>query len=231
MQDDGIEQLGSLGGLLVADDHMRLTLDRTDAYDYVFAEHGQQLSSGDAAGIGFWQNKHGQELIALGGPALATWLSTNFNNVFGNELVGADGSTVAQFYRDQLFKQKGKKVAGPAKVDAQFMAVALATYFTSRNLAGDVGADYGFNVTDTGIGTKIVNIGDRGAAFNALNQEDRTIMQLLLETNSLTDRPDQIDGFAYLYDADGDGVIDAEEALLRTLANELYSEISEAGGS
>ena len=46
------------------------------------------------------------------------------------------------------------------------MTVALATYFTSSDLAGNVAADYGFNVTDTGIRTKVVNVGDSGAAFD-----------------------------------------------------------------
>ena len=81
--------------------------------------------------------------------------------MLGNKLVGATGQDVADFYRSELFKQKAQKSAGPAKVDAQFMAVALATYFTSSNLAGTVAADFGFNVTFTGIGTKIVNVGDR----------------------------------------------------------------------
>jgi hypothetical protein len=128
-----------------------------------------------------------------------------------------------------LFKQKAKKSAGPAKVDAQFMAVALATYFTSSNLAGNVAAAYGFNVTDTGIGTKVVNVGSAGAAFGVANGTDMTIMQLLLATDSLTDVPDDVSGFAYIYDCNGDGQIDSEEALLRALANEIYSSINEAG--
>ena len=104
------------------------------------------------------------------------------------------GSQVATFYRDQVFK--GLKLGGPAKVDAQFMAVALATFFTDRTLAGLCRGPYGFNVTDTGIATKIVNVGTKGAAFNVANGSDRTIMQLLLATNSLTDQPNSVLGFA-----------------------------------
>jgi Ca2+-binding EF-hand superfamily protein len=115
-------------------------------------------------------------------------------------------------------------------VDAQFMAVALATYFTSSNLAGNVAVAYGFNVTDTGIGTKIVNVGSSGAAFGVSNGTDLTVMQLLLGTNGLTDQPDEILGAAKIYDTNGDGVIDAYEASLRTMANELYSAINEGGG-
>jgi uncharacterized delta-60 repeat protein len=227
---DAAEQLGSLGGTIVANDLMQLTLSNVDAYDYVYAEYGQQLTAGDAAGIGFWQNKHGQQLITQGGTQLADWLTANFSNIFGNSLVGASGADVATFYREQLFKQQGKKSAGPAKVDAQFMAVALATYFTSSTLAGQAAAAFGFNVTDTGIGTKIVNVGTKGAAFGVANGTDLTIMQLLLATNSLTDQPDSAAGFAAIYDADGNGVISTAEANLRTLANDVYGGINEAGG-
>jgi hypothetical protein len=208
---------------------MQLTLARIDASDYVFAELGQQLTSGDTATIGFWQNKHGQSLIAQGGTALADWLTGNFRNVFGDEFVGANGADVADFYKGQLFKQKGNKSAGPAKVDGQFMAVALATYFTSSDLAGTVAADYGFNVTQTGIGTKVVNVGSPGDAFGVADGTDLTIMQLLLATNDLTDLPDGISGFAHIYDSNGDSVIDSLEAALRSMANEVYSSINEDG--
>jgi len=42
------------------------------------------------------------------------------------------------FYKGPVVQAAAKKSAGSAKVDTQFMAVALATYFTSRNLAGDI---------------------------------------------------------------------------------------------
>ena len=225
--DDGPELLGSLDNdSIVANDTMQLALVREDATDYIFSELGQQVASGDTAGIGFWQNKHGQSLISQGGTALANWLTDNFGNVFGNEFVGSDGDDVASFFKDQLFKQRGKKAAGPAKVDAHFMAVTLATYFTSSRLAGNVAADFGFNVTDTGIGTKVVNVGSGGAAFGVADGADLTIMQLLLATNDLTDQPDGITGFAHIYDTNGDGVIDAAEARLRVMANVVYSAIN-----
>jgi hypothetical protein len=143
---------------------------------------------------------------------------------------------VGEFFKDRLFRQKSAKSAGPAKVDAQFMAVALATYFTSSDLAGShVAADYGLNVTQTGIGTKVINVGTSGAAFNEMDYADMTIMQLLWATNSLTDVPtselpdgNQL-GFAHIYDTNGDGVIDSAEAALRTMANEVYSGINEQG--
>ena len=187
------------------------------------------MTDGDTATIGFWQNKHGQALIASGGSALADWLTGNFGNVFGNSLTGATGDDVASFYRDQLFMQKAKKSVGPAKVDAQFMAVALATYFTSSNLAGTVAEGFGFNVSDTGIGTKVVNVGNSGAAFGVADGVDLTVMQLLLATDSMTDMTDEIDNFAFIYDKDGNGIIDTEEAELRVMANEIYTFINEGG--
>src|SRR5262245_22984993 len=99
------------------------------------------------------------------------------------------------------------------------MAVALATYFTSRNLAGGVAAGFGFNVTDGGIGTKLINVSSSGAAFGVADNTDLTIIQLLLATNSLTDMPDHRLGFAYIYDKNGDGIIDAAEAALRSKAS------------
>lgn len=227
---DGKELLGTLGGSILGDDTLQLTITDVDAYDYAFAEIGQQVASGDAAGIGFWQNKHGQALIASGENNLAIWLTERFGNVFGDRLVGATGYDVADFYRNELFKQKAKKSAGPAKVDAQFMAVALATYFTSSQLAGNVATHFGFNVTQTGIGTRVVNVGSAGAAFDVANHTEMTILQLLDATNAMTDQPDSIDGFAHIYDQDGSGSIDLLEEELRRLANELYGWINQQGG-
>ena len=225
---DGAEQLGSLGGTIVANDVMELTLARIDASDYIFAELGQQIRSGDTATIGFWQNKNGQALLIAGGEALADWLTANFGNVFGDALAGAEGADVAAFYKGQVFKQKGLH-SGPAKVDAQFMALAFSVFFTSRNLAVDVAAGYGFNVTDTGIASNIVNVGSNGAAFGAQNNSERTILQLLLATSSMTDSSDNQTGSAFIYDVNGDGLIDGEEASLREMANNIYSAINEAG--
>ena len=141
---------------------------------------------------------------------------------------------MASFYKNEFFK---KKLKGTSKVDAQFMATALATFFTSSNLAGSgtFAADYGFNVTETGIGTKVVNVGSNGAAFDVADNTDMTIMALLLATNvalriSTTTRPTTTgDGYSHVYDADGDGVLDANEKALRAMANEIYSAINEGG--
>ena len=226
---DGPEILGSLGGLIwpdVPNDTMQLTVERVDATDYLFAEIGQQVSSGDTASIGFWQNKHGQALINSN-DGLGDWLTGRFGNIFGEDTFAE--TTVADFYKQQLFKQKGKKVAGPAKVDAQFMAVAMAAFFTSRDLAGgDYAAAYGFNVTDTGIGTRIVNVGSSGDAFGADNDSYLTIFELLDETNALTGASVS-NGYSWIYDSNGDGIIDDDEKALRGMANSVFSMINEQG--
>lgn len=223
---DGDETIGSLGGTVVADDVMQVTLQRDDAYDYVFAELGGGLNSGESAGIGFWQNKHGQTLITKGGEALATWLTTNFGNVFGDQLLDASGQDVASFYRDHLFFERSKKSKGPAKVDTQFMATALNVYFTNRTLAGDVGSGYGFTVSDTGLGVRIVNVGIGGAAFGVQNDSNLSVLQLLQATNALTDTADNLHGWASIYDRDGNGIIDDEERRLRVFANSIFGQIN-----
>ena len=55
---------------------------------------------------------------------------------------------VADLYSD-LFRRKKREaeqlgLSGPVKVDAQVMAVALATYVTNSSLASDAAVDYGF---------------------------------------------------------------------------------------
>ena len=41
---------------------------------------------------------------------------------------------------------------------------------------------------------------------------------------------DELSGFAHIYDRNGDGQIDALEAALRAMANDIYSAINEQGG-
>lgn len=118
--------------------------------------------------------------------------------------------------------------AGPATT------TALATFFTSSNLSGgSVAADYGFNVTETGIGTRVVNVGSNGAAFDVADDTDMTIMSLLLATNSLTDNDGLLnnddDGYSHVYDTNGDGVLDDYEKSLRAMANNVYSALNEQG--
>ncbi len=88
-------------------------------------------------------------------------------------------------------------------------------------------------MTETGIGTKVVNIGVNGAAFDVADNTDMTIMAMLLATNSLTDvdgvSNNDSDGYSRVYDRGGDGVLDAAEKALRAMANEIYTAINEQG--
>ncbi len=74
-----------------------------------------------------------------------------------------------------------------------------------------------------------MNVGSSGAAFGVADGDYRTIMQLLLATNALTDLPTILSGAANIYDTDGNGTIDAAEADLRVLANLIYTSINEGG--
>ncbi len=153
----------------------------------------------------------------------------SFPNLYGadagaHELVGDTNAEVAEFYKRQLFKNNGKnKLAGPSKVDAQTMAVVFAVYSTNATLAdGNIAESFGFLVTDTGVGTATINVGDAGEAFGVTNGSDVAVLDLLFATNAYT-----VDGV--LYDSDGDGKIDSWEQLLRTLANDVYTSINEGG--
>ncbi len=232
-----------------------------DGMNYNFGERidGGQLGTGQTATIGFWQNKHGQALIQSlnGSPEatlLASWLSSTFPNMYG-QLGDADDDGVADdpltnlqladLYR-QLFKRSGKdSPGGPPKLDAQVLAVALATYVTKESLveiAFDTSAtdpdlivavqSYGFQVTVGGVGSAWLNVGDFGAAFGVDDNTEVQIIDLLLATDRMS-----TGGLLYDFDHDGDasddggdGVIDDWEQLLRTLANDAYSAINEQGG-
>ena len=86
-------------------------------------------------------------------------------------------------------------------------------------------ADFGFNVTDSGIGTTVVNVGSSGAAFGfgVPDNTEMTILALLRATNELTAA-----GADLIYD-DGDGVLSDAEKVLRLLANTIYTNINEGG--
>lgn len=215
---------------VISANEMQLTLAGENASDYDFTELGSSVHAGDTATIGFWQNKNGQALINQGGAALVNWLNANFGNIFGdtfrNGSGGDNAAEVASFYKNEFFT---KKIQGTSKVDAQFMATAFAVFFTSSSLSGgNVAASYGFNVTATGIGTRVVNVGSSGAAFSVANNTNMTIMALLLATNNLTG-PSNNGSYRNVYDVDGNGVLDAAELALRSLANTIYTNINEEG--
>jgi len=124
--------------------------------NYNFGERvdGGEVSTGQTATIGFWQNKNGQNLIkSLNGDEdstlLAEYLSETFPNMYGTAVVYEGTNAlftnveVATLYRD-LFKRNARtSPGGPPKLDAQVLAVALATYVTKEGLAGLIYDDSG----------------------------------------------------------------------------------------
>lgn len=246
---DGKDTLGTVNGLPSGFEPVEdgsvfagVVLNRPEsvAQNYNFGERppaGGEVVAGQTATIGFWQNKNGQNLIkSLNGGANATqlgnWLAATFPNMYGanagaNNLAGKTNADVAGYYSD-LFRRKKKEaeqlgLGGPTKVDAQVIAVAFATYVTNQTLADTTAASYGFLVTETGVGTSTFNVGNNGSAFGVADNSDVTILDLLLATNERSTN-------GVLYDLDGDGDADDDlETLLRTMANDVYSAINEAG--
>ena len=223
--------------------------------NYNFGERidgGAMPDHGVTAAIGFWQNKNGQSLIRSlnggeGSTRLAKWLAQTFPNTYGTAVVHEDtgeymtNAEVADLYK-QLFKRNAKtSPGGPPKLDAQVMAVALATYVSKESLVSVNDAtgeadpsliggveSYGFVVSAGGVGSAFFNIGDSGEAFEGFSDgEDVQVIDLLLATDSMSVNGvlyDDVDG-----DGQGDGQIDDWEALLRTLANDVYAAINEQG--
>ncbi len=224
---DGQESIGTAGGNIANDMFSGVSLTAAQhGINYNFGERpldGAAVAGGQTATIGFWQNKNGQKLISsLNNGAddtqLGQWLAATLPNMYGasagdNNMTTWSNSTIAKFYQKKVFRAKKAKGTGPAKVDAQVMATAFAVYVTNLNLADNVAASYGFLVTDGGVGIATFNIGSSGLAFNVADDSEISIMDILLATNDQA-----VDGM--LYDLD---------AVLRSLANEVYSAINEAG--
>ena len=231
---DGQESLGEVEGtptgVLGEDVFTEVVLGTDqDGMNYNFGERpdaGSTVAPGQTATIGFWQNKNGRNLIkSLNGgqnaTQLSSWLAATFPNMYGvnagaNDLTGMTNAEIASFYKAKFkakVKGKNKTVNGPTKMDCQVMATAFAVYVTNSNLAGTTAASFGFLVTDGGVGTATWNVGDNGAAFGVANYTEMMVIDLLLATDDQA-----IDGV--LYDMD---------AVLRTMANDVYSDINESG--
>lgn len=220
---------------------------------YNFGEQpqaGGEIGDNVTATIGFWHNNNGQELIESlnGNPTstqLGNWLASTFPQMYGSgafydaaagddldmNLASKTNSEIAEIFK--YLHKRNKKTAvtgGPPKVDAQVMAVALATYVTSENLAGGTyAASYGFNTSPDGITYTTFNVldvlttqeaDDLGLTPVMDGVGNVTIIDILLTTNSKAAE-------GLLYDVDHDDTIDSFETLLRTLANELYVAINE----
>lgn len=232
---DGLETLGTAGGIVGEDQFTGIALSSgIDGLNYNFGERplaGSAVARGQTATIGFWQNKNGQNLLkALNGSANSTqlgdWLAATMPMTFGN-LAGKTNAQVAQIYIDAFKAKKGKQDLGPAKLDCQVMATAFAVYVTNQTLAGTTAAAYGFMVTETGVGTATFNVGLNGAAFDVANYTVMTVLDLLLATEAHTAQA----GVLYSYSiVNPDGSVSyGIDAVLRAMANEVYTAINEAG--
>jgi hypothetical protein len=145
------------------------------------------------------------------------------------DLTGKTNVEVAEIFKYLHKRNKKTSVAGgPPKVDAQVMAVALATYVTSETLAsGNVAAAFGFDTSTDGIAYTTFNV------LNVLTSSEATDLGLTPDAGGMVSIFDILsatndkaaDGL--LYDADNDDTIDSFELLLRTLANELFTAINE----
>jgi hypothetical protein len=215
----GIDSVGSAGGQLSAADQFFVQLAQgVNGLNY---NYGKQptgtgaVQQGQTAGIGFWNNKHGQALIlAFNGGAgheLGDWLAATLVNLYGaksaNDLAGRNNAYVASLFQ-QDFLLKGQKL------DAQVLATALSVYATNATLDNtNVAAGYGFTVGGDGVGTATVNVGANGGAFGVANNTTMTVIDLLLAADAQA-----VNGVLY----NGNGI-------LRNEAGNVFSAVNHSG--
>ena len=146
-----------------------------------------EVTSNQVANVSFWNGTSGQNLIKSfnGGStskSLATWLASNFANIYGssagaNSLVGKTNADVAALF---------KKLDGSSstQLDAQVLATALNVYATTTSLGGSAGTSYGFLVTANGLGASYFSVESDGSAFGVSNNTVESVWSLLLAVNS-----------------------------------------------
>jgi hypothetical protein len=222
----GIDSIGTAGGSLSATDQFLVPLGvQVDGLNYNFGELPTAtgpVQHGQAAGIGFWNNKNGQALIkalpVVTNPdgsvtSVANWLAATLPHMFGifagsNNLTCQSNAFVAALFQ-QDFVMKG------VKLDAQVLATALSVYATNATLdSTSVAAHYGFTVSGAGLGATMVNVGSNGDAFGVANNANMTVMDLLLATDTQA-----INGVLY-----------SGNTTRRTHANAVFSLINDTGG-
>jgi hypothetical protein len=217
----GIDPVGTAGGALAAPDQFLVTLGPgIDGLNYNFGERpaaGGSVQHGQAATIGFWNNRNGQALIRAfdggTGHRLADWLAATLPNTFGvyagsNNLTGQSNAYVAALFQQDF-------VLHGVKLNAQVLATALNVYATNATLdSTKVAAQYGFTVSGDGLGAAGVNVGGDGDAFGVANNTTMTVMDLLLATDSQA----------------VNGVLYNGNSTKRSHANDVYSAINQAGG-
>ncbi len=110
-------------------------------------------------------------------------------------------------YDQSLFKTTGQKLG------AQVLAVALAAYCSSSQLAGTAATSYGFKVTTDGVGYATFNVGSSGAAFGVANNTTMSVLDMLAATDALSANGNLYDG----------------NTTLQNFANTIYSSINQDG--
>ena len=136
----------------------------------------------------FWNSSSGQHLIlsfngSQNSTALATWLSTNFPNLYGtsagaNNLSGRTNKGVAGLFQSLWNANEN----GP---DVQVLTTALNVYASTSSLGGAQGKPSGFQVTDTGEGALRFNVAGFGGAVGVVNNSKRNVFELLEGVNKL----------------------------------------------
>ncbi|HEV8060387.1 MAG TPA: Ig-like domain repeat protein [Gemmataceae bacterium] len=217
----GIDTVGTAGGSLVATDQFFVQLAQdVDGLNYNFGEQPPTtgaVKKGQAAGIGFWNNKNGQALIlALNGGIghqLGDWLAATMPNTFGASAGSNNLTCKSNAYVAALF-QKDFVMQG-VKLDAQVLATALSVYVTDSTLdSTGIATHYGFTVSGTGLGTDTVNVGSSGDAFGVANNTVMTVLDLLVAADEQA----------------VNGVLYNGNVTKRNEANDLFSALNQAGG-
>jgi hypothetical protein len=217
----GINAVGTAGGSVNGDTLAGITLaSGQDGLNYNFGERPPStggVQQGLTASIGFWHNNNGQALIRSlnGGESsthLGNWLAATLPNLYGptagqNALGGMTNADVAAYFQG-LFIQRGPKV------EAQLLATALAVYVTNATLNDTAaGAQYGFVITETGLGTATWDVGENGEAFGVANGTTLTVLDLLLRADAQS-----LNGILY-----------SGNTARRKQANNVFAAINEAG--
>jgi len=188
---------------------------------------------GETGTIGFWANSNGQQMINLLGAtttSLPTWLANNYPNIYGkyskNNLSNKTRSAVASLFLTFF------NTTNPPKLDAQVLATALAVYTTTNTLnttlAGQAFAiKHGFVLSTptspTNLANRLWNVGLDGAAFGVPNNTSLTVSQLLLKANAYA-----VNGNLWPNSLKV-GTITYTSSQLRSMANDVFSGINQAG--
>jgi len=113
---------------------------------------------------------------------------------------------VAAAYQ-QRFVLKGMKL------DAQLMAAALSVYATSSGLGGTWAANYGFTISEYGLGICTYNVGTSGAAFGVTNNTLLSVLDLLTQADLQA----------------VNGVLYGGNTARRTMANSVFDAVNTLG--